>query len=308
MESDFRANGPRSLIAGEDNSVVDFPQMTTVPERVAHLEGKISILIWVLGGCAVLLLALFGYGLSQLSTQNARLAVLESIYPDQKLKQISENPSDPVNIEAASRVLNDAKQRNVRIDPSVLATAADRFMSASRTAPETWPVVQDFLNYRSFLNASAVGVPADLRPASPGYHFNLNTRPLPVTRPQGSSQLAYVILLSGQSPPNESARLEGLSTPNSVGTGVRLIVVDGSPYSALVLDNTWLKNVIVRNAVVAYDGGPMRLENTVFLNCTFMMARTPDSTTFGERFLAATSINMDVSSSAFLLPLIPSRQ
>jgi hypothetical protein len=302
MVSVFQGSQLGSFIAGEDNSVVDSLEMTNVPERVAHLEGKIGILIWVLGGCAVLLLALFGYGLSQLSTQNARLAVLESIYPDQKLKQISENPSDPVNIEAASRVLNEAKQRNVRIDPSVLSTAAGRFLSASRTVPETWPVVQDFLNYRSFLNASAVGVPADLRPAIPGYLFNINTRPLPVTRPHGSSQLAYVVLLSGQSPPNESARIEGLSVPNSVGTGARLIVVDGSPFNALVLDNMWLKNVIVRNAVVAYDGGPMRLENTFFLNCTFMLARTPDSTTFGERFLATTSINMDVSSSAAARP------
>jgi hypothetical protein len=48
-----------------------------------------------------------------------------------------------------------------------------------------------------------------------------------------------------------------------------------------VLDGEYMKNVVVRNAVVKYEGGPLKLENTHFGNCTFQFLQTPGSRELG---------------------------
>ena len=43
------------------------------------------------------------------------------------------------------------------------------------------------------------------------------------------------------------------------------------------LDNMQLKNVVVQNTDVIYEGGPIILENVHFLNCNFEIKRAPNS-------------------------------
>ena len=60
-----------------------------------------------------------------------------------------------------------------------------------------------------------------------------------------------------------------------------------------MLDGEYMKNVIVRNAVVKYEGGPLKLENTHFVNCTFQFQQTPTSRDLGLQLLAGGSVNFE---------------
>jgi hypothetical protein len=55
-----------------------------------------------------------------------------------------------------------------------------------------------------------------------------------------------------------------------------LTVEGGAP----VLDDMHLKNVVIRNAFVVYNGGKLELENVYFINCTFQIAKNDNGKSF----------------------------
>jgi hypothetical protein len=77
-------------------------------------------------------------------------------------------------------------------------------------------------------------------------------------------------------PAASAARLELLRTdPNqnhSIGPSEIILSANGT---TVRLDGYWMKNVTIRNAVISYHGGPVRLENVVFANCNFQVATRP---------------------------------
>jgi hypothetical protein len=51
------------------------------------------------------------------------------------------------------------------------------------------------------------------------------------------------------------------------------------PDNALLLGGLYAKNVIVKNSKVVYHGGPLKLDNVYFVNCTFeIFHQTPGLT------------------------------
>lgn len=56
---------------------------------------------------------------------------------------------------------------------------------------------------------------------------------------------------------------------------------------SLLLDGSHLKNIIIKDARVVYHGGPLRLENVYFLNCTFDLQREPSTLNFAKAVLEA---------------------
>jgi hypothetical protein len=84
----------------------------------------------------------------------------------------------------------------------------------------------------------------------------------------------------GHASPKESARLELLSRPQPQGSGAVKIVVMGRT-DGIILDAQYLKNVTVINADVYYQGGPLRLENVVFINSRFPFRESATEQKFG---------------------------
>jgi hypothetical protein len=99
----------------------------------------------------------------------------------------------------------------------------------------------------------------------------------------------------GVAPANDSARLESLLHPNPTGSGAQFILLDVKNENSVGLDNSWWKNVVVRNAHISYNGGPVRIENSYFVNCTFTMDRRPNTIEFATKMLTAASIDFSVS-------------
>jgi hypothetical protein len=48
-----------------------------------------------------------------------------------------------------------------------------------------------------------------------------------------------------------------------------IIATDG----AVILDNMQLRKVIFKNVYIQYDGGPIKMQDVYFLNCTFVITK-----------------------------------
>jgi hypothetical protein len=63
----------------------------------------------------------------------------------------------------------------------------------------------------------------------------------------------------------------------------------------IVLDGAYMKNVIIRNARLIYNGGVTKLENVYFVNCTFDLGKNKPTLDFSQAILQADSVNFDTS-------------
>ncbi len=81
-----------------------------------------------------------------------------------------------------------------------------------------------------------------------------------------------------------AAHLEEIGNPvnEDKKVGPPLLFVTGP--GTLILDESWLKNVVVIDVTVIYRGGPVRLQNVKFVNCKFELERSDQV----EKFVQAT--------------------
>jgi hypothetical protein len=88
--------------------------------------------------------------------------------------------------------------------------------------------------------------------------------------------------------------LEPLEAAQAAPSEIGLFVVEGGTDS-IVLDGMYMKNVVLRNAKVIYEGGPVRLENVYFIKCSFTFASTPTVLAFEEAVLQTASVNFSIA-------------
>lgn len=158
-----------------------------------------------------------------------------------------------------------------------------------------WGVAQEYLDYRSFLNNDLAPRPTLPTPGMYAWHKSrymdsLNIRPGDHRRPGLIQRALSVTYAEGSAAPEESARLELLSRPQSVASNFGFIIIEGG-VDSLALDNMYMKNVIMRNTDVFYDGGLTVLENVYFVNCRFHLGQTPTAAEFGKKVLSSPSVS-----------------
>ena len=100
----------------------------------------------------------------------------------------------------------------------------------------------------------------------------------------------------GKAPIANAAKLEHIDKPNNAGYefGDQWVLVANGSVS---IDGMRMKNVILANVEVYYDGGPLVLDNVYFVNCTFHMVVHPRSQSLAIAFLgSATSVTTNLTS------------
>ena len=181
-------------------------------------------------------------------------------------------PSDPQSLKEVRQIITQAKAEKVKIPIDVIINSGKRFIEASDGNHEDWPTAQQYLDYRSFLNADFVPNVGQLtKSKDTKYRSYINTRLNPYAKLPADSFTVY--FAGGYVPPEQSARLDNLDNPQSINphsesSGIGLFVLEGKA-DGIVLDHMYMKNVIVRNSDVYYEGGKTRLENVYFVNCEF---------------------------------------
>lgn len=202
-------------------------------------------------------------------------------------------------LESAERVIALARVLDLKLDHVVLArygSSVARISEDPTVGNVAWSSLKQAVDYRSFLNKDFVPTPKDLTvwPDKRGfYRPSIN---LVGEIPNSEKKPAVNIFFAGGIVRSEdSARLELLSNPQKSGSEIGLYVVEGG-HMAIGLDNANMKNVVIRNAEVVYNGGPVRLENVAFVNCTFVFTKNRPTINLGETILQANSINFSTVS------------
>jgi hypothetical protein len=203
-----------------------------------------------------------------------------------ELQQSALAPTDPQSIQNAQSVLTTAKNKNSKIDVNIIKTTGTKFIESAQRNPEVWPVAEQYLSYSSFLNTD-LAPPLTPSTGTSKYRSAVTFIPNPN---QPEHHLAYQVQFAGgYAKGDKSARLERLDNPQPEGSEFAFFIVVGVG-DTIVLDGEYMRNVIIRNANVAYDGGPLVLENVYFVNCTFTSFRpTKPGIDLGKTILASTA-------------------
>jgi hypothetical protein len=96
-------------------------------------------------------------------------------------------------------------------------------------------------------------------------------------------------------PPDEAAILEKISKPLKRGGDFQFYMVNALR-GTITLDDQRMRNVIVFNAVIEYNGGQVDLNNVYFVNCIFRVRYTTNGMHLGDHLLASASTNFTVTS------------
>jgi hypothetical protein len=124
------------------------------------------------------------------------------------------------------------------------------------------------VDYRTFLNAQYAPKPTDFTPATGHEDYQNEISLFPDRGVNGNVPAVIVGFAGGHVPEERSARMEFLTNHHPHGSGFGFFIVEGGN-EAIVLDGMYMKNVIVRNARIIYNGAHVKLENIYFVNCTF---------------------------------------
>jgi len=209
-----------------------------------------------------------------------------------RLKLSTANPSDPANQAIAKKVLADAQSKSILIPEPTIQAAAQSFIAAAQSDPKAWDVATDLISYRTIENQNllAVKTASDLAQTKED--------------PKLTSQYLVPFLLQysitsmsvgGDVPENLAAQIYPIDhgpikPPN--GRGKEVIMIDGG---GLHIDGTAFRRVVIRNSIIRYDGAPLRLDDVIFVNCTFVIADTPNGRAFAKAVLAQNQISLTTS-------------
>jgi hypothetical protein len=199
-----------------------------------------------------------------------------------KVKQVGSNPTNPENIAEAKNILKVAASNNTKIDPGIVKDVGTQFVEAAQKDPAAWGAALAFLNYRTFINT---------RPSLPGTPFlvtpeELRSYDIPDNiLNHEEAQVSH----AGVAPQPNAAQLHALNAPDlnaKFQLGNAFLIIGTA---RLLLDNIYMKNIIVENSHVIYRGGPFVLENVTFVNCTFEVVQRPSGVEFAEKLLVSPS-------------------
>jgi hypothetical protein len=244
-----------------------------------------------------------------------RIPRIEAGIVQRKLQQVSDNPTNPRNAEKAKKILIDARTTGLKIQDHVVRDTGIKFIeTAGNNNPDAWGAAMQFLAYRSFLNENAAPLLKRTYDCSAGYRSTLlldfavlsasdlrNYKPTPA-RPEVTVECVRGKNLS----PERTARLELLGViynfpgipkeqqlpPPGPNTEIAFYRVSVGWGVALNLSNMYMKNVIIENTTVEYDGeGPLILDNVWFVNCQFVLPQNDNARQFSNAILASAPVS-----------------
>lgn len=230
----------------------------------------------VLAVTATIILTLGGLLLTQWNAANKRLADearfeektgdhLSKIDESLRVLTVSNTGATPNNPDSQSQAKNliaEARKNSAKPLPKpVVQRVGAQFVDASATDQNAWNVALDFVSYRSSQNHPRslddfvpFGTPS--LEIGPPTHFSV--RPLPgVPSPRLAPSKARVAI-------DVSARLELMGAPlkQTSPDGPEAVLVAGGGVS---LDDMYARQVVF------HEGGPLRLNDVTFVNCTFVL-------------------------------------
>ena len=200
-----------------------------------------------------------------------------------------------LNLEVAGRLVEEAKKRGLKADPSSVGKAGEPFIPIAATSKDpsesalAWQVASKIMSYKSFLDSDAIQeIPSNpLAKQSVEIEFSIY-----VAENYGGWEARISKDLVDDKNTAKYQLLDAPSNPERLGPAY-LILSPTKPDMPPVfsLDGHLIKNVIFRNVTIRYRGGPLMLKNVSFANCQFDVLLGPKGRQFSNAMLAANPVN-----------------
>lgn len=179
-----------------------------------------------------------------------------------------------------STIVNAAREARIPMDPRIVADVGKRMFDIpvdQRESGTVWNAVQNFVNYRSWLNSSPIPI-SDAKPLLDPTAY--------LIQPSTSGAEMYNF---GDVPRDQAAVLEpiGANLNKNNPRGDAFLIVSGGK---VTLDDTDFRNVIFINMKVTYLGGSLKMSNVHFVNCTFYIPENQNGRQFAKVVLAEPSV------------------
>lgn len=216
------------------------------------------------------------------STVDQRLSGIETSLVAIRIQLAAANPRNTKNQSEAIDLLKSAKKGGIAIPDNVIQKAGTSFLEASRVEPKAWEAALDFLSYHTIINKDILAVGTADRIATTPIDPNVTTH-YRIAAPSG---YAFPKVSVGGDVPEERAAtihlLDEQSLDRGQPRGKQVILVEGG---GVKLDGMLMKNVVIRNTVVSYSGGPTSLQNVIFVNCVFLLPNESQPRNFATMVL-----------------------
>jgi hypothetical protein len=219
-----------------------------------------------------------------------RLPRAEARTIERRLQVVSENPSSPQNIQEAVRLITAAQAGGIRIAPSIVSNVGKRFLDTAENDPTesiAWSAAQAFVEYRSFINVDFqphLGHQID-DPELTTYYHNQSLE---------GTDFPPMFVYGWGVPVAEAARLNKIGEIPQLGRrfGNSFIRIQGNHKNdSVVLDGIEMKNVVIRDTSVYYDGQSVILENVCFVNCNINLKQSANSAQLANALLKSPCVS-----------------
>ena len=175
-------------------------------------------------------------------------------------------------IMAAPQLVAEVGQRAVQV-----AARGDHLQESA------WLTVGAFMDYRSIVNQAFV-------PPDSNFQTTPQTRYMWSIGHGHPDRVGHL----GTLPIDKAATIRELGTAakSSSQTGDALLLGVGGKFK---IDGLELRNVILKNMIIVYQGGALMLENVVFVNCKFEVSTDQHGQSFASAVLGADSVKFSAS-------------
>jgi hypothetical protein len=229
----------------------------------------------------------------ELATINGTIAAWAPFMTPQLLKRSASLPDKQFleSLPQLRAVVQYASENKTPAPVKEIGDTGKRTIALASANPDSaelaWNTTQALLRYRTVVNG--LNPPSVVSGAMPipdyrtKYTFTSDGMPSPEvasTSPGVPREQAAALDAIGQD----------LNKDSRVGPGY-LILQGGN----IVFDGMHMKNLVLISVHVIYRGGPLQMENIIFLNCTFQVAQHPNGILLADQIFTKESTSLSAS-------------
>jgi hypothetical protein len=195
-----------------------------------------------------------------------------------------------LRLQTVAALAEGAREDHVIIPESVVAHVGKLVIDANHSSDPlvrsaAWSANRSLLDYVSALREGSGPDPKTAEPLPQQWSALIDWG----FEESGEGEIAVGFI--GEAPSNQCARGEHIGEPQrgftSGGGPAWVIVKNSHSGKTLRLDGHFLKNIVYSGLRIAYRGGPMKLENVYFVNCTFDIVENERGKRFSEAVFAS---------------------
>jgi hypothetical protein len=253
---------------------------TELTTAFARLEERVTNHIrffWVIVGALVLSLGWVSLQLYQIKGSIKPLAANQTTT---QLIIAAADPTDPTSPVKVAQAIAEAKKTQTPIPATVLNKTGQAFVDASAEDPKAWDTTKVLMEYRANLNSLTFVFPPTSLPVQ-STRFTAKAfdgKPGP-----------HLSVVSQGVPAAQVARLQpiGQNTNPTISSGPSHLLAAGG---AILLNGMDIAHVIFVGVEVHYDGGPLQMQDVLFINCTFVFTNTDQTRDLAKQIISSKEV------------------